>query len=64
MEFLAYFVPPEKHYGHKSSFHKEGYDTFNGKWGSEDITYEPRIVAPVRTELNSRISPVATPMAN
>ena len=51
MEFLAYFVPPEKHYGHKSSFHKEGNDAFNGKWGSEDITYEPRIVAPVRTEL-------------
>lgn len=50
MEFRAYLLPTEKHNGRESCLKEESENTFDGQGGAEDITHEPGIVAPVRTE--------------
>ena len=50
MELLPYLVPSEEHHSHEGSFHEEGKDTFDGKRSTEDIPYEPGIIAPVGAE--------------
>ena len=51
VEFLAHLVPTEEHHREESSLHEECEDTLDGKRGTEHVTYEPGIIAPVSTEL-------------
>ena len=51
MEAWRYLLPTEIHDGHEGGLHEEGYDTLDGQWGTEDVAYEPGVVAPVGTKL-------------
>ena len=61
METFAYLIPTEEHHSNERGFHKECQNTFDGKRRTEDVAHEPAVITPVRTNSNSRISPVATP---
>ena len=50
MEALGNLVPAEIHHSYEGALHEEGHDTLDGQGSAEDVTYEPGIVAPVRTE--------------
>ena len=51
VETFTYFAPPKEHDGDKCGFHKECQNTFNSQRSTEDVSYKPRIIAPVCTEL-------------
>ncbi len=51
MKALAYFIPAEKHYGYEGGLHEKGKNSFNGQGSPEYITYKPRVVGPVGSEL-------------
>ena len=51
METAADFIPSEEHHSHEGGLHEEGYDALDGERRAEDVADEPRIVAPVGSEL-------------
>ena len=51
VEAFAHLIPSEEHDSDKRGFHKERQNTFDSKRRTENITYKPRIITPVRTKL-------------
>ena len=51
VETAADFVPAEEHHGNESGFHEKRHYAFDGQRCSEDVAYEPAVVAPVCAEL-------------
>ena len=51
MKLLAHFIPAKEHDSNKSCFHKKSDNTFNSQRSSKYISYKPRVIAPVGTEL-------------
>ena len=50
MEAFTNLTPAKEHEGYKGGLHEESEDAFNSKRCSEDVTYKPRVVAPVGTK--------------
>ena len=48
---LAHLVPSEEHDGEERGLHEECQDALDGERSAEDVAHEPRIVTPIRTEL-------------
>ena len=51
VETFTYFVPAKEHNGNERCLHKESQNTLDGQRSTENITYKPRVITPVRTEL-------------
>ena len=51
MEPFRHLVPSEVHHRHEGRFHEKRHDALDSQRCSEDITHEPRVITPVRTEL-------------
>ena len=51
MESGRHLLPSEIHHRHEGRLHEECHNALDGEGGAEDITHEPRVVAPVGTEL-------------
>ena len=50
MKTFAYLFPSKKHDSNECGFHKESKNSFDCKWGTENVAYKPRIIAPVGSE--------------
>ena len=57
VEAFAHLVPTEKHHGYKSRFHKERQNSFDSKGSSEDVSYKPTVIRPVRSEFEFEDQP-------